>query len=140
MRILSLLPAAFALSGLSACSSSSSGSGAPDHQPPSISNLQVTMQPNSIPVGQLTTLSGTLMLSDGDGDEQAVQASAVLPNGSRQSLPPTMLSNVSGQTSAMIQWVLVLDPPAAGTYTLSLSVDDSEGQSSNTLSFTVQAM
>ncbi len=120
-----------------ACSSSNSGSGK-DGQAPVLSNLVVNNQPASVPVGQTTVFTGTFNGSDGDGDAQSLQISAAGPNGTTTPAPQAV-QGASGQTSFQLGWQFAATPPTAGTYTVSLSIIDSEGQTSNALSFTQAA-
>jgi hypothetical protein len=126
--------AAVLLSGSAACSSSSGSSG--DHQPPVLANLVVNNLPSSIPVGQLTTISGSFSMTDSDGDAQTLQVSAQAP-GVQPVSSSGQPQGVSGQTSATVEWSFFADPPAAGSYTVSLTMIDTEGQTSNALSFNV---
>ncbi len=120
--------------GAVACSSSNNGT--KDGQAPTISNLVVTNQPATVPVGQTTAFNGSLAVSDADGDAQSIQVSATAPGGSTTSPAPSQLQGASGQTSFAVNWSFAATPPTAGTYTVSLTVIDSEGQTSNALSFT----
>jgi PKD domain len=122
-----------------ACSSSNSGSGK-DNQPPSLSNLVVNNQQATVPVGQTTTFTGSMQVADGDGDAQTLQVSAAAQNGGQPASTSSQLpAGASGNTAFVLNWSFAATPPAAGTYVVSLTVIDSEGQTSNALTFTQAA-
>jgi hypothetical protein len=102
-----------------------------DTTSPTISNL--TFAPNSLPVGQQTTVSGTVMFNDPDGDLDQLGVEVTLPDQSKQSLPMTDLQNVGTMTDGTIAWALLIAPPAAGAYRMSLWITDIDGHTSNRL-------
>jgi hypothetical protein len=102
-----------------------------DTAAPMISNL--TASPNSLPVGQQTTVSGTVMFSDPDGDLDQLGVEVTLPDQSKQALPMTDLQNVGTMTDGSIAWALIIAPPSAGTYRMALWITDADGHDSNRL-------
>jgi hypothetical protein len=110
-------------STLAACGGSSGAA-------PTISNLSI--KPSTVSVGTASTVTGTLVVSDGDLDETEIDATITLPNGQSQALPPTVLQGAATQTSAAIQFAMLIDPPTAGKYVVSITVKDMEGMPSNT--------
>ena len=102
-----------------------------DSTAPAISDL--TFSPSSLPVGQQTTISGTLKFSDPDGDLDQLGAEITLPDQSKQTLPMTDLQNVGSMTDGTIGWALIIAPPAAGTYHMSMWLTDGDGNKSNHL-------
>lgn len=104
---------------------------------PTISDLSLT--PSEAPVGQQTTLTGKLLIDDPDGDEAEINVDFTLPGGQVQSLPSTPLQGVMGQMSAPVEFVLLLSPPTAGSYEVSVHCTDAAGNASNTLKTTIDA-
>ena len=102
-----------------------------DTAAPTISNL--TASPSSLPVGQQTTVSGTVMFSDPDGDLDQLGVEVTLPDQSKQALPMTDLQNVGTMTEGTIAWALIVVPPSAGRYDMKIWVTDAEGDPSNQL-------
>ena len=102
-----------------------------DSTAPTISNL--TYSPSSLPVGQQSTISGMLAFSDPDGDLDQLAIEVTLPDQSKQTLPMTDLQNVGTMTDGQIGWALIIVPPAAGAYHMSLWITDAEGNASNHL-------
>ena len=102
-----------------------------DGTAPAIANL--TFSPNALPVGQQTTINGNFTFTDPDGDLDQLGVELTLPDQSKQSLPMTDLQNVGTMTDGTIAWALIVAPPAAGTYHLSLWITDSDGNKSNHL-------
>jgi hypothetical protein len=126
MRTLLLLSSCLAIA---ACSD--------DGNAPTISNLTAT--PASVPVGQQSTVSGTMGFSDPDGDLDQLGVEVTLPDQSKQTLPMSDLQNVGTMTEGTLGWALFITPPAAGTYRLSLWITDIDGKQSNHLDATVTA-
>jgi hypothetical protein len=102
-----------------------------DSTAPKISSL--TFSPSSLPVGQQSTISGTLAFTDPDGDLDQLGVEITLPDQSKQALPMTDLQNVGTMTEGTIGWALLIAPPAAGTYHMSLWITDVDGNASNHL-------
>ena len=102
-----------------------------DSTAPTISNLSYS--PMSLPVGMQTTISGTIAFNDPDGDLEQLGAEITLPDGSKQTLPMTNLQNVGTMTDGSIGWALIVVPPSAGTYHMSLWITDADGHTSNKL-------
>jgi len=102
-----------------------------DSAAPKISNL--TFSPSSLPVGQQSTISGTVGFSDPDGDLDQLGVEVTLPDQSKQTLPMSDLQNVGTMTDGSIAWALIIVPPSAGTYHLSLWITDAGGNASNHL-------
>lgn len=102
-----------------------------DSTAPTISNL--TFSPSSLPVGQQTTVSGNFGFTDPDGDLDQLGVEVTLPDQSKQSLPMTDLQQVGTMTDGTIAWALIIAPPSAGTYHLSLWITDGDGNTSNHL-------
>jgi hypothetical protein len=102
-----------------------------DTTAPTISNL--TASPATLPVGTQTTVSGTVTFSDPDGDLEQLGVEVTLPDQSKQTLPMTNLQNVGTMTDGTIAWALIVVPPAAGPYKMSLWITDADGHTSNHL-------
>src|SRR5689334_9890883 len=96
-----------------------------DSTAPTISNL--TYSPTSLPVGQASTISGTLAFSDPDGDLDQLAALVTLPDQSKQMLPMSDLQNVGTMTDGSLAWTMIVVPPVAGTYHMSLWLTDVDG-------------
>lgn len=116
---------------LAACASDDNGTA------PTISNL--TLSPSTLPVGQQTTINGSLGFSDPDGDLVDLGVELTLPDQSKQTLPMTALQNVGTMTNGSIAWALIVVPPTAGTYRLALWIVDANGNESNRLDGTAAA-
>jgi len=108
-----------------------------DSADPVISDLTAT--PSSMTVGQQATISGTLVFDDPDGDLEELGAEITMPDGMRQALPMTDLIGVGDMTSGTLAWRMIVVPPTAGTYTLSLWLADADGHESNRLEATATA-
>jgi hypothetical protein len=112
-----------------------------DSTAPTISNL--TMTPTTLPVAQQTTVSGTFSFVDPDGDLDQIGIEVTLPDGSKQGskqgLPMTDLMNVGTMTEGQLAWALIVAPPQAGTYQLSLWITDLDMNESNHLQSTATA-
>ncbi len=108
-----------------------------DTTAPAISNL--TFSPNSLPVGAQTTISGNMTFSDPDGDLDQLGVEIELPDQSKQLLPMSDVQNVGTMTEGTLAWALIVAPPAAGTYRLSLWLTDVDGHESNHLDAVVTA-
>lgn len=115
---------------LAACGGSSGS-------PPTISDLMIST--DAIEVGEENTLTGTLVLSDPAGEESEIDATITLPGGQSETLPPTSLQDADGQMNATVDFAIIVAPPAAGSYGLSVFVKDSDGKSSNALMTTLTA-
>lgn len=108
-----------------------------DTTAPTISNL--TFSPAALPVGQQTTVSGTIAFTDPDGDLDQLGAEITLPDQSKQALAMTDLQNVGTMTDGSIAWALIVVPPAAGTYRLQIWITDLDGHASNRLEASANA-
>jgi hypothetical protein len=108
-----------------------------DSSAPTISNL--TLSPSSLPVGQQTTVGGTITFSDPDGDLDQLGVEVTLPDQSKQTLPMTDVQNVGTMTEGTLSWALIIAPPSAGTYHMSLWITDADAHESNHLDATVTA-
>ena len=104
---------------------------------PTISNL--TLAPLDLETGKVTNLSGTVSISDADGDVTQVGVDAKLPDGRTQSLPSAPAQGANGVKEGQLALALAFGPPAAGAYELSLFVIDAKGNQSNRLTVTVTA-
>ena len=122
------------LVALAACGG---GSSTPSGPAPTISNFAIT--PATASVGKSNTLLGTLIVTDADADASEVDATIVLPTGQSQALPPTPLTGAAGNTAEVVQLAILLMPPVAGSYQVSVVVKDAEGLPSNTLTATIVA-
>lgn len=103
---------------------------------PEIASL--TYSPESLTVGQQTTITGTFTFDDPDGDLDELGAEVVMPGGARQAFPMTDVRNVATTTEGTITWAMVVVPPAAGAYQLELWVTDADGNASNRLTGTFE--
>ncbi|HEY3354321.1 MAG TPA: hypothetical protein VGQ83_13800 [Polyangia bacterium] len=104
---------------------------------PTIADL--TYNPTTMPVGQATTITGNFTFTDPDGDLKDMVASVTLPSGQTQTLPAQALQNEAGQTNGAATLLLMLNPPAAGTYRFEVWLTDDAGNASNHLGGTLEA-
>jgi|GEM_PF-6809429 len=128
------------LSGLSLAALLAAGSVAcsdDEGTPPTLKDLQLS--PTSLDVGKQTTLAGTAMVEDSDGDVSALLAEITLPNGQVQALQQSNLPGASGARAASVQVNVILALPAAGEYTLAIWAKDSQGNESAKLRQTLTA-
>lgn len=100
--------------------------------PPEISNL--TMTPQTVPVGAATTVSGTMNFSDADGDVDKIAAAVIVPGGARTELDPVPVQTVGDPTAGMVNYAFLIAPPSPGSYTVELWLIDDSGNESNLLS------
>lgn len=108
-----------------------------DTTAPTISNL--TFSPASLPVGQQTTVSGTVAFTDPDGDLDQLGVEVTLPDQTKQTLPMTDVQNVGTMTEGTLSWALIIAPPSAGTYRISIWITDADKHESNHLDATAAA-
>jgi hypothetical protein len=102
-----------------------------DPTAPTISNM--TYSPTSLPVGVQTTITGNVKFTDPDGDLDQLAVEITLPNQSKQMLPMVDLQSVGSMTDGSFAWAMIVVPPTAGTYDMSLWVVDASGLESNKL-------
>jgi hypothetical protein len=135
MRIFAPLILSFASASFVGCGGSSSGETDPD--PPAISNLALT--PTEIPVGKLTTVSGTVDFSDKNSDVSQLAIDVTLPTGARQSVGKTEVQGAKGKPGGPVAVALFLQPPVAGQYLVDVYLIDAKGHESNHLRTTLTA-
>jgi hypothetical protein len=111
------------LSMLTACAGES--------EPPVVANL--TMMPQTIPVGVQSTVTGTMSFTDGDGDVDQIAAAITLPGSPRTELDPVPVQTMGGDTEGTVNYGFVITPPIAGTYVIELWLIDDDDHVSNTL-------
>jgi hypothetical protein len=104
--------------------------------PPALSNL--TLTPTTLDVNKQVTLQGDAIVEDADGDVSALLASITLPDGRTQPLAETALA-ADGVKKAPVKVGVMLIPPTAGQYTLSIWVKDKEGNESPKLTQAITA-
>jgi hypothetical protein len=119
------------LSAVGACGTEEEG------EAPELS--QLSFNPATVGVSTQTTVSGTMSFADADGDVALLGLEVVMPNGSRQTIPPSDLQSVVGMTEGQLVWAFLIAPPLAGEYTFELWVTDAEDHVSNRLSGTLVA-
>jgi hypothetical protein len=128
-----LRPARLALLALLLALACTDGDGAA----PTVSAL--TIAPTEIAVGATTTVSGTFAFADADGDVTNLAVSITPPGGALVPGPVTPVAAAAGVTAGTINWSVVLAPPAAGDYVLTLGVIDDADHASNALEGIVTA-
>jgi hypothetical protein len=102
---------------------------------PKISNMVLT--PDMVKVGQQTTLQGTLDFEDADGDLKTLVAS--IKQGGQVSNNSTPVQNLAGQKAGTAALAFALVIPSEGAVEISATLVDTKGNSSNTLTKTIQA-
>jgi hypothetical protein len=118
------------LAALAACATD-------DGTTPTISDL--TASPTTMTVGQQATVGGTMLFEDADGDLVHLAGEIVLPDNTVRALAKTSLAGVGTMTSGTLAWQMIVVPPMAGNYTLSLWVIDADGHESNHVDTTATA-
>lgn len=108
-----------------------------DGSTPAISDL--TGSPSTMTVGQQATVGGTMLFDDADGNLVHLSGEIVLPDDTVRALAKTSLTGVGTMTSGTLAWQMIVVPPMAGSYTLSLWVIDADGHESNHLDMTATA-
>jgi hypothetical protein len=122
---------------LAAACGDDGGPSGPTGTAPVIADLSYS--PAAITVGQQNTITGSFTFSDPDGDLKEIVVSVTTPDGQTQELPPQALQGEAGQTDGAGTIMLLLVPPAAGTYTLEVWLTDDGGNESNHLTGTLDA-
>ncbi len=125
------------LAGCAGHSSSSTDTSATEAAPITIHDLSLT--PTNVPAGKVSTLSGTVTFDAPDADVAQLAVEVALPGGSVQSLPRSDVPGAHGLKSGPLEVALLLGPPVAGDYVVTLRLVDSHGGLSNPLSVTVEA-
>jgi len=113
------------------------GGGGGDGAAPTITDL--ALAPQSVPVAVQSTITGTMTFDDVDGDVEQIAVAVTTPGGARQEVPPAPIQTTGEPEHGVVQWALLLSPPAAGTYTLELWVIDGSDNASNHLTSDVIA-
>jgi len=126
-----VLHAITAVALLGACSSEDPGDA------PTLAN--VTLDQATMEVGSQNVVTGTLDFSDPDGDVLEAGIEIVLPNGSRQALPPTPVASAEGLLEGTVALTLAIVPPMAGSYDLEIWLIDSGENDSNRLTVALTA-
>lgn len=137
-RLLATALTALASISLPACSSSDDGT--PGAATSSFQLRELTLAPTTIPVGETSTLKGTVSF-DGkaaEGDAQ-FDLEVTLPGGTKQALPRSPVQGTAGVKSGSASVAVLLGPPAAGTYVVTLTMIDATGAKSNAASVDVVA-
>lgn len=104
---------------------------------PTISTL--TYSPMTATHGQQSTITGTFLFDDKDGDLAELAAEITLPDNSKQSLPATDIRNIGDTKQGTLNFQMILIPPTAGAYQFALWVTDDGDNDSNRLTGTVTA-
>lgn len=99
----------------------------------------MVITPTSVDVGKVAQLSGSATAEDVDGDLDSISVTVALPNGQPSALPAQKIANAAGQKSAPIQFLVALQAPVAGEYTLSVSITDKAGNESPKLAVKLTA-
>ena len=121
-----------------ACGGSTSGSAAEtDPDPPAISNL--VLSPTDIPVGKVSTVSGTVDFADKNADVSQLAIDVTLPSGAKQSSGKTELQGAKGNPGGRVAVAIFPQPPVAGRYLVEVYVVDAKGHESNHLNATLTA-
>jgi hypothetical protein len=120
---------------------SAPGNQTPDAGPgghaPVVSSL--TIQPNTVPVGQTTRATLTFGFTDVEGDVASAAIQIALPDGTLQPVQTIAAQGTAGQKNGTLGVLVDLTPPSAGQYTLSVWVTDVQENESNRLQGTVTA-
>lgn len=103
---------------------------------PVLSDLMINGEPMGV-VGEMLTLSGSMLVEDREGDIANLLLEVVLPNGMTQDLPAEHVGAPAGGTEVSVQVLMALRPPVAGTYRVNVRMDDDKGNISEPLSFEV---
>ena len=99
--------------------------------PPTISSLMYS--PNTVARGQQSTITGTLLFSDDDGDLAQLAVEVTLPDATKQTLPATDIRGVGDTKEGTLGFQMILVPPASGTYRFTLFLTDDGDNESNRL-------
>jgi hypothetical protein len=102
---------------------------ATDSTSPTISDLTSTT--STMTVGQQTTVAGTLRFDDPDGDLALLAGEIRMPDATTHALQSTDARGVGSLSTGTLGWQMLVIPPMAGTYTLTLWLTDEEGNESN---------
>jgi len=108
-----------------------------DTATPEISDLTAT--PSTMKVGQQATVTGTLHFDDADGDLSTLDGEITMPDGTKAALRSTDVTAIGAMTTGTLSWAMIVVPPSAGSYTLTLWVTDADGHESNRLETTATA-
>ena len=98
---------------------------------PTISSL--VYNPNTVARGQQSTVTGSILFSDDDGDLAKLGVEVTLPDATKQTLPSTDLQGVGDMTEGTIGFQMIFVPPASGTYRFSMFIVDDANNESNRL-------
>lgn len=99
----------------------------------------ITFSPDKAVVGTQVTITGSVKFTDPDGDVDSLHVEIKLPGGSSQSIPSVQVQGAGGVTQSQAAFAIILLPPAAGEYVLSVWLADAAGSASNKLEATVTA-
>ena len=119
---------------VSGCSSES-GSSAAKGNPPTISNLSFETQ--SIPVGKVETVKGSVDFDDADGDFDAIEGELVFA--SQKQTIPRYPATTNGQKKGTLQLLFQLGAAQAGTADIQLWGVDKNGNKSNVEKISLEA-
>ena len=140
-RLSRLLPWALAMSlfmlTLAGCGDEDEDENAVSGTAPELSGL--TYDDVIVPLGVVTTIDGMVHFSDPDGDVQTLHLALVQPDGARSELAPSQIGGTAGMTEGDLALILSIGPVMTGTHEFEVFVRDAGGNSSNTLSGTVNA-
>jgi hypothetical protein len=98
---------------------------------PSIEAL--SFGPPKVPAGKQSVLTGKFTFHDPDSDADRFAAAIVLPDGSRQSLPPNKTQGTDGRADGQVEFLMAVAPPVAGNYAIELWMVDAADHESNHL-------
>ena len=123
---------------LSACGSDDGDAGDEDKgSAPAIE--QLSFDPQNVQAGKQSVLTGKFAFHDADSDADRFAAAIVLPDGSRQSLPPTKTQGTVGRASGQVEFLMAVAPPVAGNYTIEVWMVDAADNESNHLDGSLDA-
>ena len=88
--------------------------------PAPITIRDFSLAPDAVPVGKVSTLTGSVTFDAPDADVTELAADVTLPSGAVQSLPRSDVPSAQGLKSGPLAVALLLGPPAPGAYVITL--------------------
>ena len=130
------LPCLIASWALAACGDEGGPSGiVREGDAPTIKNLVVDKK--QIPVAKQTTVSGSFIFDDPDGDLESMMLEVISSGGTQQT--SLKMQNMNLVTTAQLRFQIQLQPAEPGKLDFSVWVTDALGHASNKLSGSVAA-
>ncbi len=121
--------------GAAGCSSEDGGSTAAKGSAPSIANLNLTT--NTIPVGKMTVVTGTVEFDDADGDFDAIEGQLLF--GGQSAAVPKYAATTNGQKKGTLNLAFQVGAAQAGSGELELWGVDKNGNTSNRQKVAIEA-